>query len=141
MVAEDIVFFIFHAAGNEMKEIRGIIRCSTTFNMSGKASNLSTALKELLFAHATNTTLDLIDKRNIQGLTCEILGRILEITDNKSIHALLAICILLKGKNDDIMLSKFTHFMAKPFMQHKIECNTTFPLLYTLPFFIATKNY
>jgi len=95
MVAADLVFFIFHAAGNEMTNIKGIIRCNTSNDMKGKASNLSTALKELLFAHATNPNLDLIDIKRIEGLNCEILGRILEITDKKSIHRLFAICIHL----------------------------------------------
>jgi hypothetical protein len=85
MVTADLVFFIFHAAGNEMTNIKGIIRCNTTIDMKGKASNLSTALKELLFAHATNTTLDLINKRNIEGLNCEIQKKgILEITNRKA---------------------------------------------------------
>ena len=135
MVAADLVFFIFHAAGNEMTNIKGIIRCNTSNDMKGKASNLSTALKELLFAHATNPNLDLIDIKRIEGLNCEILGRILEITEKKSIHRLFAICIQLKGGNDDIMLSRFNHIMAKPHMQYQIECNTIFPLYYILPFY------
>ena len=97
MVTADLVFFIFHAAGNEMTNIKGIIRCNTTIDMKGKASNLSTALKELLFAHATNTTLDLINKRNIEGLNCEIQKK-RNSRDNKqeSTNSLFTICIQLK---------------------------------------------
>ena len=37
------------------------------------------------------------------------------------------------------MLSRLKHIMAKPFMQHEIECNTTFPLYCTLLFYSNKK--